>query len=431
MQRMFAAMAPIITRWTASLKSGKRWLLLMACLLVGLSASEAQEAPSDPKRTDLQSLQQQLKEKQANYKQLERQEQTLVTELQAIDQRLKASHQRLQQQKTALAQNAREREEIQQRLTRLKKQYATKQATLAKRLRAIYKMGKFGYLSPLLAISAQANTQQQLKYLQQISESDLTLINTTEQDMQAIRNEQKALKARQQEIEHLQHEIEQQSKTIAAQRHEKTQLLQRLRQDKQQFARMIHQLEASATELEDFLASLEAKQQKQQQEAKQARENPSAPQVTFPTNEQEIVKSYGQDFRANKGKLLWPVQGKIITNFGKILYPETNTYTFYKGVDIQAESGTPFYAVFKGVVKYADWFEGYGNLIILDHGGSFYTLYAHADEIAVKAGELVDTRQPLGKVGETESLKGPHLYFEVRAKGKPDNPQRWLAKLER
>ncbi len=83
----------------------------------------------------------------------------------------------------------------------------------------------------------------------------------------------------------------------------------------------------------------------------------------------------------------------------------------------------------KWKVKYADWFKGYGNLIILDHGGNYYTLYAHADQIQVNAGDQVDTRQVLGKVGDTDSVKGSHLYFEVRANGKPEDPQRWLAKL--
>lgn len=78
---------------------------------------------------------------------------------------------------------------------------------------------------------------------------------------------------------------------------------------------------------------------------------------------------------------------------------------------------------------YAGWFDGYGNLVVVDHGGDFYTLYAHADELLVKVGDVVETRQILGKVGDTDSIKGALLHFEVRASGKPQNPQLWLAKV--
>jgi len=95
-------------------------------------------------------------------------------------------------------------------------------------------------------------------------------------------------------------------------------------------------------------------------------------------------------------------------------------------IDIEAPEGTEFKAVYPGTVLYTGWFKGYGNMIILDHGHGYYTLYAHASAIQVREGETVRQGQVIGQVGETGSLAGPRLYFEVRSQGQPEDPQRWL-----
>jgi septal ring factor EnvC (AmiA/AmiB activator) len=82
--------------------------------------------------------------------------------------------------------------------------------------------------------------------------------------------------------------------------------------------------------------------------------------------------------------------------------------------------------VYAGHVVFTGWFKGYGNLIILDHGGDYYTLYAHVAEILVKEGDDVRQGQRIGTVGDTGSLAGPRLYFEVRHGGKPQDPSDWL-----
>ena len=398
-------------------------MLLCLWLLLGFSAIDAREDP-EKKRKQLQKLEQQLKEKQAGYKKIEKEEKNLVAELRTIEQLLKTYQQQLQDHRNTLEKKTKELKKIQGNLNTLQKTHTQKKAALAKRLRAIYKMGDFGYLTPLFATSSYDNMQQQIKYLQLISKSDRQLINDTRKDIQVIRKQKEELEKSKQEIERAQREIKKKQTQIHTQKNDKDQLLKRIRHDKKQFAQMITRLETSASELDQFLNTLET------------RKKPSTPKlvspepgkdVTFPDDQQQVIQSYGKYFRANKGKLLWPVQGKIITNYGKIKYG--GTYTFYKGVDIQATRGTPFYSVFKGTVKYADWFEGYGNLVIVDHGGNYYTLYAHADEIAVKMGETIDTRQELGKIGDTDSIKGAHLYFEIRANGKPVDPKRWLAKV--
>jgi murein DD-endopeptidase MepM/ murein hydrolase activator NlpD len=116
----------------------------------------------------------------------------------------------------------------------------------------------------------------------------------------------------------------------------------------------------------------------------------------------------------------------VVSGFGPQVHPRFGTRTFRNGIDIEAREGTEFTAVYPGTVLYTGWFKGYGNMIILDHGHGYYTLYAHASELLVREGESVGQGQVIGRVGETGSLAGPRLYFEVRSQGRPEDPQRWL-----
>jgi septal ring factor EnvC (AmiA/AmiB activator) len=120
------------------------------------------------------------------------------------------------------------------------------------------------------------------------------------------------------------------------------------------------------------------------------------------------------------------VSGTIISPFGRHRNKEFNAVVENSGIQIKAAMGTPFRAVGSGLVRYADWFKGYGKLVILDHGEGYYSLYAQASELSVSEGQTVVSGQVLGSVGDTGSLVGESLYFEIRKNGVPQDPVRWL-----
>ena len=117
----------------------------------------------------------------------------------------------------------------------------------------------------------------------------------------------------------------------------------------------------------------------------------------------------------------------MISTYGKIKHPTFNTYTFNKGIGIGAAPGSEFRVIEAGQVLYANAFKGYGNLLIVDHGDSYYSLYAQASELLVQIGDRVKRNQVVGRTGEGGALNGPALYFEIRHQGKPENPLEWLA----
>ncbi|HSP77014.1 MAG TPA: peptidoglycan DD-metalloendopeptidase family protein [Myxococcaceae bacterium] len=132
-------------------------------------------------------------------------------------------------------------------------------------------------------------------------------------------------------------------------------------------------------------------------------------------------------FGALKGKLPYPAPGIIEVGFGKVVNPRFNTVTVQKGLDIRAPAGTPVQAVAEGTVAYAGWLRGYGNLLILDHGGGYHTLVGHLDSILPQVGATVAAGEVVGEVGDTGSLKGAYLYFEIRRAGQAVDPAPWLA----
>ncbi len=126
------------------------------------------------------------------------------------------------------------------------------------------------------------------------------------------------------------------------------------------------------------------------------------------------------------GQLMYPTIGPVTSNFGWRIHPILGTERFHAGIDFGADYGSLIYASEQGRVIYADWYGGYGNAVIIDHGNGMTTLYAHCSELYVKDGDVVAKGQPIAAVGSTGFSTGPHLHFELRANGEPIDPAAYL-----
>jgi murein hydrolase activator len=131
-------------------------------------------------------------------------------------------------------------------------------------------------------------------------------------------------------------------------------------------------------------------------------------------------------FGALRGKLPLPTPGHVEVAFGRLVHPKFNTVTVQKGLDIRAPPGTAVRALAPATVAWAGWLNGYGNLVVLDQGGGYHTLYAHLAEVFRPVGSHLFAGDVLGTVGETGSLKGAYLYFEVRRRGLAVDPLAWV-----
>ncbi len=131
-----------------------------------------------------------------------------------------------------------------------------------------------------------------------------------------------------------------------------------------------------------------------------------------------------------KGRLTWPVRGPVVAGYGMHRDQEHWTKTFNPGVDIEAQEGDPVGVVAPGTVVYSGWHSGLGNLVVVDHGDSYYSLYGHLLRPRVAVGQSVAEGQQVGDVGDTLSLRGPCLHFQIRHQRRSLDPIEWLAALD-
>jgi septal ring factor EnvC (AmiA/AmiB activator) len=131
-------------------------------------------------------------------------------------------------------------------------------------------------------------------------------------------------------------------------------------------------------------------------------------------------------FGALRGKLPLPAPGHVEVGFGRLVHPKFNTVTVQKGLDIRAAPGAPVKALAPATVAWTGWLGGYGNLVVLDHGDGYHTIYAHLAEVLRPRGTHVFPGEVVGLVGDTGSLKGAYLYFEVRRRGLAVDPLPWV-----
>jgi len=126
------------------------------------------------------------------------------------------------------------------------------------------------------------------------------------------------------------------------------------------------------------------------------------------------------------GAMIWPLTGPITSPFGWRTHPITGAQRFHSGIDIGGDYGDPIYAAQAGTVEYAGWISGYGNAVIINHGGGISTLYGHCQSLDVSTGQSVAQGELIAECGSTGNSTGPHCHFEVRVSGEPVNPLEYL-----
>ena len=214
------------------------------------------------------------------------------------------------------------------------------------------------------------------------------------------------------ELAHKKEELSQQRRILAEVQdsvrkdgEKKKQLLASLRQEKDGRVRALKELEQAALRLQKMIEEMSRR---------------GVGKVP------ELPAGTGLD--AMRGKLEWPVRGQVTGGFGKTKHPEFATEVFRKGIDIEAPIGEEIRAVEKGRVVFAERFSGYGKMVIIDHGERYFSVYAHLSEILKKTGDAVQRGETLGTVGDSDSLAGSRLYFEMRKDGKSIDPLPWFRK---
>lgn len=205
-------------------------------------------------------------------------------------------------------------------------------------------------------------------------------------------------------------EKKQEETSVRFKRQKRKQIIQKIIRNKSLLNQSLKEKKKSYRKLQSLIASLE-----------KHRKTRKLPPVT-----QQRWERLSGNFARQRGKLNWPSRGKIIHPYGRYRNPKLKTVLINNGIDIRAKKGEPVRCVFPGVVSLVTYLSGYGNMIIIDHNNGYYTVYAHLGEVLVSKSDFVEAGTKIGSVGETGSLEGPLLHFEIYGKDTPLNPIKWL-----
>jgi len=243
-----------------------------------------------------------------------------------------------------------------------------------------------------------------MRYLGIIAERDQRMIRDYSAALEQLATREQDIRETTLEMLARRESVKQEQRSLEARRRKKGEILGSVKQEKTVY-------EATLKDLEESSANLWAMIRLTEQEKKAPRQ--AAPEAAG---------------SSDRHRLPWPVNGRVLTGFGSQKHPQFGTLVFRRGIDISARVGDEVRAVEGGVVVKADWFKGYGKLVIIDHKDGMYTLYGNLSQVDVNNGDRVERGKVIGLAGDTGSLKGAKLYFEVRRNGKAEDPLLWLAK---
>jgi septal ring factor EnvC (AmiA/AmiB activator) len=288
---------------------------------------------------------------------------------------------------------------IKKNISGLRERLNREQQAMEKTLVTLYKYGKFDFLQFLLEAEDMSALFSEAKNLGFLARYEQKIITDYLKTMSELGNAEKAQELKRAESLQYIQEADRKKKELEAQEAEHKALIQQIQKNIKTYQQALEEQNERAQHLQSLMDKLAS---------------------------QEIVLPFRFiPFYEKKGKLPWPIAGKIITRFGLEKY--LNTVTMNNGIEIFPNNDkTIIQAIHPGKVVYADYFQGYGNLLIVDHGMNYYSLYGHCAEFMVTKGDFVRDGQAIAEVGDSGSLKGISLYLEIRYKTKPLDPLQWL-----
>jgi septal ring factor EnvC (AmiA/AmiB activator) len=273
-----------------------------------------------------------------------------------------------------------------------------------------YKHGRVRDISLLLNSGSLNQALVRAKYLQFFTEQEERLINSIKNEIDAIDHLNNTLTADLKSLNSTISEKEQEELKYLARKDQKKVLVDQLKWTSRNLSRQLESKKSEYAKLHRIILALERKREQREKSAGKA------PRYALDS----------KDFRKNKGKLPWPAKGKIIHKYGKQHDSILKTTINNTGIDIRVNSGDEVQAVFTGLVTMITYLSGFGNTIIIDHGGGYYSVYSHLEEILVELDDLVDTGDVIGLAGDSGSLEGTKLHFALFVNQKTENPQNWL-----
>lgn len=360
-------------------------VIIIFCRLFADDISAQQE--------QLEKVQQQIEEQKRLLDRARKEERTTLRDIYYLNRQVSRLRQNLNYAQNRLYSTLNNLQAAQNELNQAQLNFSQKQKVFADRIREIYKSQNLGYMYLFFSAKSFSDLVNNSYYYGKIVENDINEINDIRQSLSEIQQKKHQLYRKKSEIENIKNSIIQEKYNYTNKVKEKQETYQSLRAQRQEYEKNIEELLKNSKEIETMIQRL-------------LRQRSTGAQGT--------------------GRFIWPARGRITSFYGYRRHPIFRVVKFHTGIDIAVNWGSKAAAADNGVVIFNGWWGGYGKTIIIDHGRSYSTVYAHLSKIYVKNGTKVEKGQTIGLTGSTGYSTGPHLHFEIRLDGRTVDPMRFL-----
>lgn len=369
-------------------------LNLALSLLISLSVTGT--ALADDLEDQLADLQRQAEEQQAKTNEASAKVESVSERLRQIQEELRvatAEYKEVKGQLDSVEDKISDNTEL---LQKTEADLKVKNKKLQQRVRDIYINGQISYVDVLFGAKDFADLMTRMDVLKRIIKHDYDLIMKVKEEKATVENTRTQLEKDKAEAEVLVADAQAKKAKVEDKESEQQVLLDQAVYDRDTSERMYEEIMAASQEVANMI------------------------------RRSQMSSAGYSGAPAGAGGMIWPISGPITSEFGWRTHPIFGTARFHSGLDIGGDYGMPIYAAASGTVIYAGWISGYGNAVIIDHGGGVTTLYGHNDSLNVSEGENVAQGQVIAMCGSTGNSTGPHCHFEVRENGEPVSPYGYL-----
>lgn len=352
---------------------------------------------------EYKKIQKEINKHKEKLEEAKRRESSVLTEIENTNKQLKSTGADLRKCKEQLRNTEAKIARIESDISVYSGNISRHREWMKRKLQAIY---KYGYSSDVVRLFLSADDISKItrseKHLHYIVLYEHRMINNYKESLESLNQKEKQLKSLKAELTKNKERVHTEEEALAQKMKNKETLLVSVRKEEGSYKKMLKELKDASDRLLEIIRESE--------------------------KEEKAETFTGKSLSSFKGKLPWPVDGKVAIPYGSQKDPQFNTPIFRSGAYIRADDNAYAKAVYNGKVVFAEWFKGYGQLVIVNHGDGYHTLYGSLSEIFTKVGDIIKGQQAVGRVGNSGILNSPGLYFELRYKGKPLDPLQWLKK---
>jgi septal ring factor EnvC (AmiA/AmiB activator) len=383
-------------------------LLIMTAIWAGPvysgdpSEKEIERLIQDEK-SELENLKKKIKKQAREISTMGKKESKILKTLSTLDNKKKVRERELKIYRWNIKINKRQLSRLTQKIKITERQLGRQKIMLGKRLRALHKEGKMFPIKVLFSAENYSDLVQKMKFMEILMSHDSRIFDNYQKRWKQSKEEEKKLSEAKEKLLQFETAALQKKSEIEKEKRNKSKFLKKVKNKKIYFIQTRKEMMKASGNLNNLIAKLEQKK----------------------------IAGEELSFVDKKGRLYFPVNGKILNRFGRVRDKRFQSYIINNGLNLKVKKGTDVHPIFQGTVLFAGSLEGYGNLIILGHGGKYHSLYGHLDKILVQTGDYVYEKRVIGLSGDSGSLVGETLYLELRHAGKPIDPVPWLQTAKR